>query len=225
MRQNGRQSPPDTWYDVSSTEMMSWFFFCIFFYTHGHHRLLLSWHRVWFFTFAILQSGYRASSYIVVGRNGFNSNFGWTVPSRNDLQCKNLHVRKQTEDALFLRYMTYIDTCNLKSMRCISRRVCCQLQLSSISTLTTLIWFVHPSLSPSIRPSASLLHFVSSLCRSPHVSAVHWQHDAGSEDVSVAVHRVQVVQHLRHLWERRTYDGQCSSDSSSILKLRISCFE
>lgn len=43
-------------------------------------------------------------------------------------------------------------------------------------------------------------------CRSPHMSAVHWQHDAGGEDVPVAVHRVQVLQHLRHLRERCTYD-------------------
>lgn len=40
------------------------------------------------------------------------------------------------------------------------------------------------------------------LQRSPHMSAVHREHDAGGQDVSVAVHRVQVLQSVRNLRER-----------------------
>lgn len=40
------------------------------------------------------------------------------------------------------------------------------------------------------------------LQRSPHMSAVHRKHDAGGQDVSVAVHRVQVLQSVRNLRER-----------------------
>lgn len=68
--------------------------------------------------------------------------------------------------------------------------------------------FVNTSGKSTLSPPPfvpSSLFSSSSLRRSPHVSAVHWQHDAGSEDVPVAVHRVQVVQHLWHLWERCMY--------------------
>lgn len=42
--------------------------------------------------------------------------------------------------------------CHFKSMKCLSQCACGQLQLSFISTLMTLIWFVHPSLLPSFPP-------------------------------------------------------------------------
>lgn len=49
-----------------------------------------------------------------------------------------------------------------------------------------------------------------SVRRSPHVSAVHRQHDAGSAHIPVAVHRVQVVQLMWHLGERCKTDRQSS---------------
>lgn len=67
-------------------------------------------------------------------------------------------------------------------------------------------------------PPPSLLSSPS-LRRSPHVSAVHWQHDAGGEDVPVAVHRVQVVQPLRHLWERRMYTDKERSENNPMVWL------
>lgn len=39
--------------------------------------------------------------------------------------------------------------------------------------------------------------------RPPILSAVHAHHDGGGEDVPLAVHRVQVLQHVRNLGERR----------------------
>lgn len=39
--------------------------------------------------------------------------------------------------------------------------------------------------------------------RAPVLPAVHPRDDGGSEDLPLAVHRVQVLQHLRHLRERR----------------------
>lgn len=59
----------------------------------------------------------------------------------------------------------------------------------------------HSPSGPTLTPVSP-----SSLHRPPNVSAVHRQHDAGGEDVPVAVHRVQVVQHMRHLRERRKMD-------------------
>lgn len=37
------------------------------------------------------------------------------------------------------------------------------------------------------------------------MSAVHPGDDGGGEDVPLAVHRVQVLQHVRHVGERRTF--------------------
>lgn len=47
--------------------------------------------------------------------------------------------------------------------------------------------------------------------------AVHREHDAGGEDLPVAVHRVQVLQPLRNLRERRMYhrERSCSVLSGS----------
>lgn len=53
----------------------------------------------------------------------------------------------------------------------------------------------------------TMMRLSPSVPRSPHVSAVHRQHDARGQDVPVAVHRMQVVQPLWHVRERRTYAG------------------
>lgn len=92
----------------------------------------------------------------------------------------------------------------------VSVYVCCWLQFKAslncsirLQTMLTLLLATH-RVTPSFLPHFPCL-FLPCIRRSPHMSAVHWQHDAGSEDVPVAVHRVQVLQHLRHLRERRMY--------------------
>lgn len=57
---------------------------------------------------------------------------------------------------------------------------------------------------------------MSLCCRTPDVSAVHASDDGRREDVPLAVHRVQVLQRLRHLGERceAPYSGFHSKDLS-----------
>lgn len=67
------------------------------------------------------------------------------------------------------------------------------LRPSALSFLSSSVFHCSPLSSPSAR-------------RTPNMPAVHREHDAGGEDVPVAVHRVQVVQPLWHLRERCMYD-------------------